>query len=102
MLKLEVSWKGVAVLAASLVALWAVVQVWAVVLLVIVAVIFMAALLPYVEWLCRPRSPRPAAVLLVLFAILAILVGLSAIFAPAMIDEFSSVRDNLPRDAQRL
>ncbi|MBK6662094.1 MAG: AI-2E family transporter [Thermoflexaceae bacterium] len=58
MFKLEVSWRGVFALAAAAFALWLIPQVWAVVLLIAVAFIFMAALLPYVEWLVRRRFPR--------------------------------------------
>ena len=102
MFKLEVSWRGLFVLAAAIGAVWVIPQVWAVVLLIAVACIFMAALLPYVEWLVRHRFPRVLAVLAVILAVLAILGGLAAMFVPAMVSEFTDLRDNLPNDAQRL
>lgn len=102
MFKLEVSWRGLIAIAIALAALWLVRQVWPVVLLVAVALIFMAALLPYVEWLVRRGVTRVVAVLIVILAVMAIVGGLAAIFVPAMVSEFSDVRDNLPRDAQRL
>jgi predicted PurR-regulated permease PerM len=100
--KLELSYSGLLLIAAGVVTIWAMAQLWPVLLLVVVAFIFMAALLPYVEWLVRNRLPRPAAVLLVLVTLLAVVGGLMALVVPAMVDEFSSIRDTLPRDAEKL
>lgn len=101
-LKIEVSYRGIIVGVLALVALFALVRLWPVVLLVITAFIFMAALLPYVDWLVRRGVPRTAAVLLLLVVILAIIGGLFAVVVPAMIDEFQSLRDNLPEDARKM
>ena len=102
MLKIEVSYRGIIAGVLAIVTLFALVQLWPVVLLVITAFIFMAALLPYVEWLVRRGVPRTLAVLLLLVAILAIIGGLFAVVVPAMIDEFQSLRDNLPEDARKM
>ena len=102
MLKLEVSYRGIIVGVLAVVTLFALVRLWPVVLLVITAFIFMAALLPYVDWLVRRGVPRTAAVLLLLVVILAIIGGLFALVVPAMIDEFQSIRDNLPEDARKM
>jgi predicted PurR-regulated permease PerM len=102
MLKLELSWRALMLLALAGVAAWLVAEIWAVVLLIIVAFIFMAALLPYVELLCRRGVPRAAAVLLVIFSVLLVLAGLMAMVVPGLIDEFEHVRDNLPEDAGKL
>ena len=102
MLKIEVSYRGIIVGVLAVLTLFALVRLWPVVLLVITAFIFMAALLPYVDWLVRRGVPRTAAVLLLLVAILAIIGGLFAVVVPAMIDEFQSVRDNLPTDAGKM
>ena len=102
MLKIELSYRGIIVGVLAVVALFALVRLWPVVLLVITAFIFMAALLPYVEWLVRRGVPRTAAVLLIALAVLAIIAGLFSLVVPAMIDEFQSIRDNLPEDARRL
>ena len=76
MVKFELSAKGMLLIGAAALAAWAVVQVWAVVILVIVAFIFMAALLPYLEWLVRKGVPRAGAVAIILVAVLAIIGGL--------------------------
>ncbi|MGD9932798.1 MAG: AI-2E family transporter [Dehalococcoidia bacterium] len=102
MLKLELSWRGLAFIAMTALGLWMVTQLWQVVLLVIVSVIFMAALLPYVEMFVRWKLPRVAAVLLVLFMVLAVIGGLFALVVPAMIDEFQVLRDNAPEDLNDL
>ncbi len=102
MLKLEVSYRGIIVGVLAVLTLLALVRLWPVVLLVITAFIFMAALLPYVDWLVRRGVPRTAAVLLLLVAILAVIGGLFAVVVPAMIEEFQSLRDNLPEDARKM
>ena len=74
---------------------------WPVLLLVITAFIFMTALLPYVEWLCRRGVPRVAAVLIMLLAVLSLLGGMIAIVVPAVVNEFRDLRDNLPQEARK-
>lgn len=100
MLKLEVSYRGLLVVALALVGLWLLLKLWTVLLLLVVALIFTAALLPYVEWLVRHGTRRVGAVLLVLLVIVVILGGLMALVVPAMIEEFRNLRDNLPEDAR--
>lgn len=100
MLKIEVSYRGLIVVGLALLSLWALFELWPVVLLVITAFIFMTALLPYVEWLCRRGMPRVAAVVLMVLAVLTLLGGVIAIVAPAVVDEFRDLRDNLPEDAR--
>ena len=99
MLKIELSYRGMMLIGLALLSLWAVLQLWPVLLLVITSFIFMAALLPYVEWLCRRRVPRVAAVLIILLVIVAMLAAMVAIVVPAVIDEFRNLRANLPQDA---
>jgi len=100
MLKVEVSYRGLIVVGLAILSLWALVQLWPLMLLVITAFIFMAALLPYVEWLCRRGLPRVVAVLLMLVAVLSIVGGLLSIVVPAVVDEFRDLRQNLPEDAR--
>ena len=102
MIKLEISYRAILVVIFALIALWTLTQLWPIVLLVLTAFIFHAALLPYVEWMVRRGLPRTLSVLLIFFAILGVLGGLSALVVPAMVDEFRDLRDNLPVYAQDL
>ena len=102
MLRFELSWRGILLFGLAVLSIWMLLKIWAVVLLVIVAFIFMAALLPYVELFVRWRFPRPLAVILVVFMVLAVVGGLFAMVVPAMVDEFEKLRDDLPNDAQDL
>ncbi len=99
MLKIEVSYRGLVAIGAALITLWALVRLWQVFILVVTAFIFMAALLPYVEWLVRRGANRVVAVLLILLAVFAGLGGVVGIVAPAMFDEFRDLRSNLPQYA---
>ncbi len=102
MLKIEVSYRAILLLALMLVSLWALTKLWPIILLIVTAFIFHAALLPYVEWLVSKRIPRTLAVLAILLAIVGALAGLSALVVPAMVDEFGDLRNDLPEDAQDL
>ncbi|HEV8575306.1 MAG TPA: AI-2E family transporter, partial [Dehalococcoidia bacterium] len=102
MIKLEISYRAILVIIAAIAGVWALTRLWPIVLLIITAFIFHAAVLPYVEWMVRKGLPRTLSVLLILFAILGALGGLSALVVPAMVDEFRDLRDNLDEDAQDL
>lgn len=80
--------------------LWALVNLLQIFLLVITAFIFMAALLPFVEWLCRHGFNRVVAVLLILLVVILSLGSVVAVVAPAMFVEFRDVHANLPKYAQ--
>jgi predicted PurR-regulated permease PerM len=71
-------------------------RLWPVVILVVTALIFMGALLPYVEWLAKKGIPRGLAVFIVAFAVFAGIVALFAMTVPGLISEFQHIRDQLP------
>lgn len=102
MLKIEVSYRAILLLALMLISLWALTKLWPIILLIVTAFIFHAALLPYVEWLVSKRVPRTLSVLAILLVIVGVLAGLSALVVPAMVDEFSDLRNDLPEDARDL
>ncbi len=58
MLKIEVSYRAVLLLAVLLLSLWALTKLWPIILLVVTAFIFHTALLLYAEWLVRQGIPR--------------------------------------------
>ncbi len=99
MLKIELSYRGLLAIGLALITLWALVRLWQVFILVVTAFIFMAALLPYVEWLVRRGFNRVIGVLLILLAVFAGLGTVVAIVAPAMFDEFRDLKSNLPQYA---
>ncbi len=100
MLKLEVSYRGILTIGLALFSLWMLRELWGVFVLVITSFIFMAALLPYVNWLVRHGFNRVVAVLIMLVAVLLVLAGVIATVAPAVIDEFRDLRSNLPQYGQ--
>jgi predicted PurR-regulated permease PerM len=102
MLKLEISYRGMVALGAALLTLWALTRLWEVFIVVVTSFIFMAALLPYVEWLVRHGFNRVMAVLTILLAVFIGLGSVIAIVAPAMFDEFRDLQGHLPEYAQDL
>ncbi len=105
MIRLELSFRGILAIALALVGLWMLIQLWPLLLIITTSFIFMAALLPYVEWMVRRGISRVVAVLIILLAILAALGAMTAIVAPAVVDEFRDLQKNLPdyaADLERL
>jgi predicted PurR-regulated permease PerM len=102
MLKIEVSVRGVILIALGLLAIWAITQLWAVIVLILISLIFMVGLLPYVEGLVRLGLPRPAAVGVLLIGTLVVIAGLFSVMVPALVDEIQEVRDNLPESAREV
>ncbi|MEX0683492.1 MAG: AI-2E family transporter [Dehalococcoidia bacterium] len=102
MLRLEVSYRGIVLIIVALLAAWALLSLWPIIVIVVTSFIFMAALLPYVEWLTAHRVPRTAAVVMIMLAILLVLGALAALVVPATIDEIADLKDNLPEDAREM
>jgi len=98
-LTLRLTYRGVLLTALALLSAWALFRLWPIVAVVVTAFILMSALLPYVEWLVARRVPRVAAVLLIMAGILAVVGGAFALVVPAMVDEFTVLRDELPETA---
>jgi predicted PurR-regulated permease PerM len=101
-LRLEVSYRAIIIAVLTVIAVYALFELWPIVVIVLSSFIFMAALLPYVEWLVARGFPRVGAVLVIMLSILAVLIGLALLVVPAMIDEFRDLKDNLPEDAREM
>jgi len=102
MLKIEISARGVVVIALVLLALWALIELWPVILLLLVSLVLMIGLLPFVEWLVSKGIARPYAVLLLLLVFVVAVVALFSYMVPVLVEEFDDVRDNLPESAREI
>jgi predicted PurR-regulated permease PerM len=98
--RLELSYRAILLLVLVAIGIFAFARLWPIVVIVITSFIFMAALLPYVEWLTAHKVPRIASVLIVMLTILGILAGVAGLVGTASVNEFNNVRDNLPQDAK--
>jgi predicted PurR-regulated permease PerM len=100
--RIELTARGVIYVALAIAGVLLLRRIWPVVLLVLTALIFMGALLPYVEWLVARKVPRGLAVFLVSFAVFAGIVALFAMTVPGLINEFEHIRDELPGWAEEI
>jgi predicted PurR-regulated permease PerM len=98
----QLSGPALAIIALGFVAVWAIFNLWEVIVVIAAAFIFMAAALPYVDWLVRRGLNRTAAVLVLLFGILVVLGGLAVLVVPAVVEEGRRVHDQLPDYGRRL
>lgn len=101
-MRIELTARGVIYVALSIAGVLLLRRLWPVVLLVVTALIFMGALLPYVEWLVARKVPRGIAVFLVSLAVFAGIVSLFAMTVPGLINEFEHIRDELPGWAEEI
>lgn len=101
MVTVHLSARALLIAGAAIVALLIVINLWEIVVIISTAFIFMAAMLPYVQWLQGRGLPRVVAVLVLLVAFLLIAAGLGALIVPAVIEQAQAVHDSLPEDAAR-
>jgi predicted PurR-regulated permease PerM len=101
-IRLEVSRRALFIALGVLAVVFAIVRLYEIVVVVAAAFIFMAALQPYVAWLVQRSVPRVAAVLLLMLAIVVVFGGLMALVVPALVDEFTTLKDELPENARDL
>ena len=102
MLRIELSYRGLLTIIGVIFAVWAVLKLWPVILLLLISSILMIGLLPYVEAMVRRGLPRTAAVLLIVFGILAVIIALISLMVPPLVREAEDVRDNLPDSAREV
>src|SRR4051794_33560363 len=102
MLKVELSYRGLLTLIGAVLGVWVIWHLWPVLLLILISLVLMIGLLPYVEAMVGWGLPRPVAVILIVVGILAAVTVLLGALVPAMLEEFRSVRDNLPDSAREV
>ena len=102
MIRVEISVKGLIFILLMLLLAWALIELWSVILLLLISFILMMGLLPFVDYLVGRGLSRPASVLLLVAALVAVLIGLVSFMVPAMVTEFDNVRENLPESAREL
>lgn len=77
-------------------------RLWQTILILIVALVLAGTFSPVVTWLERHRVPRPAALALLLVALLGAVVGLGALIIPSLIHQFSALSNDAPAIQARL
>ncbi|MGE0135817.1 MAG: AI-2E family transporter [Dehalococcoidia bacterium] len=101
-MRIELTARGVFFLLLAVAGVMLLRRLWPVVILVVTALIFMGALLPYVEWLVARGVKRGVAVLLVAAAVFAGIVALFAMMVPGLISELETIRDQIPGWAEEI
>lgn len=100
----EWTWRLLLVAGGILAVGWALSKVFVVVVVVCAALLLTAVLNPIAEALCRRRWPRGLATAVAVGSGLAVLIGVVALVAPAMVDDFAALGDRASegvREAQR-
>ncbi|HET8628609.1 MAG TPA: AI-2E family transporter [Thermomicrobiales bacterium] len=101
-IRVEVSWRTFLGLLALVVSLWLLVRLWQIIVLILVALVLAGTLAPALDWLERHRVRRPLALVLVLLALVAAVVGLGVLIIPALVGQVEDLVANAPAWQQRL
>ncbi len=101
-INIQVPGKPLGLAALALLVLWAIFFLWEIVVVIAASFIFMAAALPYVDYLVRHGLHRVAAVLVIFGAVGLVLVATVALVVPALIDETINIHDSLPEYGRRV
>jgi predicted PurR-regulated permease PerM len=102
LIRLEVSYRGLVLIGLAALSIWALFELWPVILLVIASLIITLGLLPYLEAMVARGANRGLAVLVLIVTFVAVVVSLISLVVPAIIDEFQSIRDNLPASGREI
>lgn len=99
---IQLSGRTLAIIGAAAVTIWVLLYLWEIVVVISTAFIFMAAGLPYVNWLVRRGWNRVLAVLSLMFVVLLVFGGILALIIPAIIEEGRDIHESLPEYGARI
>lgn len=94
--RIDISWKTIIFIAVFLLGLWIIYYILDLILLLFVALIFMSALSPTIEFLSEKKIPKPLAIALVYILILGILISLLTISFTPLIEQTANLISILP------
>lgn len=100
--RVDISHKTIFFITAFLALLWALFQIRDVIILLFIAIIFMSALSPMVEYLEKLKLPKSLAIAVVYVLILALLVGLISLVTIPLFEQTSNLFLTLPDRIQQL
>ncbi len=100
--RVDISHKTIFFITGFLALLWALFQIRDVIVLLFVAIIFMSALAPVVEYLQKLRFPKTLAITISYLVILSIIVGLISLVTIPIIEQTSNLLQALPANIQQL
>jgi predicted PurR-regulated permease PerM len=95
--KIDISHKTIFFITGFVALLWALYQIREVIIILFVAIIFMSALYPIVDYLESKKIPKPLAITFVYIVVIAILATLVAFVVSPLIEQTSHLADTLPR-----
>lgn len=100
--KVDISHKTIFFIAGFLGSLWALFQIRDVIILLFIAIIFMSALAPVVDYLEKFKLPKSLAIGVSYIIVLAIIVGLLYIVSIPLVEQTTNLTQSLPSRIQHL
>ncbi len=99
--KVEISNKTVFFIAGFLATIWALYQIREVIILLFIAIIFMSALYPIVEYLQKFKLPKSIAITITYLAIIGLIAGLISMVTVPLVEQTTNLFQNLPQKVQQ-
>lgn len=100
--RVDVSHKTIFFITAFLALLWALFQIKDVIILLFIAIIFMSALSPVVEYLEKFKLPKSLTITTVYVVIFAIMAGLISVITLPLLEQTSNLAQTLPERIQQV
>ncbi len=101
-IRIDISHKTIFFIAGFLLLIWALYQIREVIILLFVALIFMSALSPIVDYLERYKVPKALSIALSYLIIIGVLGGLISLVVTPLIEETTRLAANLPNYTEKL
>lgn len=102
MIRLELSYRGILTLIGVLAGVWLLAKLWPVMLLVLVAAMFAASLMPFVDWIERSGANRAVGVLVVVALTFVGMALIALVLTPVVMDQGRAIADHLPEWRDRI
>ena len=100
--RIDISWRTVIFITVFLIGLWIVYQILDLILLLFIALIFVSALSPIIDFLSSKKVPKPLSIALVYVVVLSTLASLLTISFTPLIEQTSNLISVLPHTIEEL
>ncbi len=100
--KVDISHKTIFFIAGFLALIWALFQIRDVIILLFVAIIFMSALYPILEWLEKFKVPKVLGIIIIYIFVIGVITGLISLVVTPLAEQTANLVQTLPKTIEHL
>ena len=99
--KVDISHKTIFFIAGFLALIWALFQIRDVIILLFVAIIFMSALYPILEWFEKFKIPKVLGIILIYVLVIGVITGLISLVVTPLAEQTANLVQTLPKTIEQ-